>query len=117
MLEDYKGADFVLIDCDGKDPRGVFVAAQKGAEPNRALILGYNALHWGSWQSDEMIQTHFLPIGEGLLVTRTSNTSSASTKDEHCGTGNKRSRWLVKVDKCTGEEHVFRIRDRQWIEA
>lgn len=117
LLLDYKAADFVLIDCDIHEPKEVFLAAQKGAEPNRALIVGYNALHRGSWQSDEL-KTHFLPIGEGLLVTRTTCSTSAFD-NKLCGTGNKRSHWVVKVDKCTGEEHVFRIRDphRKWIEA
>lgn len=120
LLDSNKGADFVLIDCDIHEPKGVFLAAQNGAEPDRALIVGYNALRRGSWQSDEL-KTHFLPIGEGLLVTRTTSTTSTNSAfaNKLCGTGNNRSRWVVEVDKCTGEEHVFIIRDphRKWIEA
>lgn len=112
LLNDFRGADFVLIDCDINDHKGVFVAAQKGATGHvGALIVAYNALHKRSWPGSELraAKAHFLPIGEGLLVSRSTNI------------GQKKShRWVVKVDKCTGEEHVFRITSpnkRQWIEA
>ncbi|PON58667.1 S-adenosyl-L-methionine-dependent methyltransferase [Trema orientale] len=107
LLDNFKGADFVLIDCDIKEHRGVFLAAaQKGTSGHDgALIVGYNALGKGSWGSDSRAQIHFLPIGGGLLVSRV--------------TSSKRSHWVVKVDKCTGEEHVFRITSpkRPWVQA
>lgn len=112
LLDDhYKGADFVLIDCHISEHRGVFLAAKKNARHDGALVVGYNALHKGSWWSDQL-KTHFLPIGEGLLVTRIAATNVVDG-------GPKRSRWVVKVDKCTGEEHVFRITSpqRKQIEA
>ncbi|KAM6600998.1 uncharacterized protein LOC115706807 [Cannabis sativa] len=109
LPDNFKGADFVLIDCDIKDHKGIFLAAQKGiSEHVGALIVGFNALRKGSWGNDLRAHTHFLPIGEGLLVSRI--------------TSPKKSHWVVKVDKCTGEEHVFRVSNnssprRQWIEA
>lgn len=99
LLREYKGADFVLIDCDLDDHRGVFLAAQRGAKNGSGgLVVGYNALNKGSSLGNCGFMTHFLPIGKGLLVCKVPKAS------------NKRSRWVVKVDKCTGEEHVFRIR-------
>ncbi|KAH7519585.1 hypothetical protein FEM48_Zijuj08G0052600 [Ziziphus jujuba var. spinosa] len=112
LLDDYKEADFVLIDCNIDHPKEVFQAAKKSSELDGGLVVGYNALHRESnWQSDHELKAHFLPIGEGLLVTRTCK--------RHGGGGNRRGHWVVKIDKCTGEEHVFRIRDpqRKWIEA
>ncbi|EXB76217.1 hypothetical protein L484_025571 [Morus notabilis] len=127
LVNDLKGADFVLIDCDINDHKGIFLAAKKGTAKNvGALIVGYNALHKGSWGSDHELrtdQTQFLPIGEGLLVSKSTNTGSANaatTCNYRFQDGPKRSHhWVVKVDKCTGEEHVFRISSpkRQWIEA
>lgn len=79
-------------------------------ELDGGLVVGYNALHRGSWQSDRELKAHFLPIGEGLLVTRTGKKNG----------GGNRSHWVVKVDKyCSGEEHVFRIKDprRKCIDA
>jgi predicted O-methyltransferase YrrM len=68
LLDDYKGADFVLIDCHIKEHKGVFFAAKRNAKHDGALIVGYNALHNGSWWTE--LNTYFLPIGEGLLVTK-----------------------------------------------
>ncbi|KAK8981974.1 hypothetical protein V6N11_037159 [Hibiscus sabdariffa] len=106
LLNDYLTADFVLIDCNISDHKEVLEAAQEVAKHGGALIVGYNALHKGPcWDNMDEYKTHFLPIGEGLLVIRKAATSKAgdvfNTK--------KRSRWVVKIDKWTGEEHVFRI--------
>lgn len=112
LLKDYKTADFVLIDCNIGDHKAVIKAAQEGGAQ---LIVGYNALHKGPvWSSStDEFKAHFLPIGEGLLVIRKGLAPPSCNKK--AGGGNevinarKRSRWVVKVDKWTGEEHVFRI--------
>ncbi|KAJ7962185.1 S-adenosyl-L-methionine-dependent methyltransferase [Quillaja saponaria] len=106
LSKKYKGADFVLVDCDVNDAKRVIVAAHEGAKNNGGLVVGYNALHRGSsWWRE--LKTHFLPIGEGLLVTKIDPNHVKLINGE---VGHrKRSRWIVKIDKCTGEEHVFRI--------
>ncbi|XP_021677858.1 uncharacterized protein LOC110662986 isoform X2 [Hevea brasiliensis] len=64
----------------------------------------------GSWPNE--FKTHFLPIGEGLLVTRI-----GGKVDDGSGQ-RKRSRWVIRVDECTGEEHVYRVTcPQQEIEA
>ncbi|XWS45926.1 hypothetical protein CRYUN_Cryun14cG0021300 [Craigia yunnanensis] len=46
IINDYKSADFVLIDCNISDHKGVLKAAQEGtAKHGGALMVGYNALH------------------------------------------------------------------------
>ncbi|OMP11926.1 hypothetical protein CCACVL1_00209 [Corchorus capsularis] len=112
LLNDYKTADFVLVDCNISDHKGVLRAAQEVAKHGEggALIVGYNALNKGPCWSSSEFKTHFLPIGEGLLVIR----KGAANKVGSDGVNNNncrkiRSRWVVKVDKWTGEEHVFRI--------
>ncbi|XVF33506.1 hypothetical protein REPUB_Repub17cG0174400 [Reevesia pubescens] len=109
LLNDYKTADFVLIDCNISDYNGEIKAAQENAKHGggAALIVGYNALHKRPcWSSTDEFKTHFLPIGEGLLVIRKSPSSKAGYGIIN---SRKRSRWVVKIDKWTGEEHVFRI--------
>lgn len=96
LKNEYKCADFVLIDCNLDNFKDVFKSAQSC--PNSKVIVGYNATHKRSSWSD--FKAQFLPIGDGLVVTRTAAVR---------GGGGKRSRWVVTVDKCTGEEHVFRI--------
>lgn len=107
LLNEYKEADFVLIDCHLEDHEDIVRAVQAGRNPNggSATVIGYNAFGKGSWRVNGS-KTQLLPIGEGLLVTRI----GAKAKVNNGDFGGKKSRWVVKVDKCTGEEHVFRVR-------
>ncbi|KAE8677427.1 SPFH/Band 7/PHB domain-containing membrane-associated protein family [Hibiscus syriacus] len=109
LLNDYRNADFVLIDCNITDHKTVLKAAQEGAKHGgSALIVGYNALRRGPAgcsSSIEGFRTYFLPIGEGLLVIR----KGEHKKGDDGVNPRKRSHWVVKIDKWTGEEHVFRI--------
>ncbi|OMO98050.1 hypothetical protein COLO4_14170 [Corchorus olitorius] len=106
LFTHYSEADFVLIDCKMENHEGILKAVQVQASRKRngAVLVGYNAFAKGSWRSSGS-KTQLLPIGEGLLVTRI----NASKPKVESGLG-KRSHWVVKVDKCTGEEHVFRVR-------
>ncbi|XVF12367.1 hypothetical protein REPUB_Repub08aG0111100 [Reevesia pubescens] len=98
VLSHYSEADFVLIDCNLENHEGILIAVQAVRKRNGAVVVGYNAFSKGSWRSSGS-KTQLLPIGEGLLVTRIAPKALE-----------KRSHWIVKVDKCTGEEHVFRVR-------
>ncbi|KAM0935246.1 putative S-adenosyl-L-methionine-dependent methyltransferase [Dioscorea sansibarensis] len=103
LMGEYRGADFVLVDCDLADHERVFRAAQAGAmEACGGVVVGYNAFHketCGS-RSGGGLRVELLPIGEGLRVSRVPPAA-------------KRSQWVVRVDECTGEEHVFRVRSPQ----
>ncbi|CAI9302329.1 unnamed protein product [Lactuca saligna] len=58
-------------------------------------------------------KSHLLPIGEGLLLMRIVGQSDngGDTNGGHGGNnGRWGSHWVVKIDKCAGHEHVFRIR-------
>ncbi|TKY63733.1 hypothetical protein E2542_SST13615 [Spatholobus suberectus] len=102
LLGDYKGADFVLVDCDITNAREIFLAAFKGANNDEALVVGYNVKHRASrWRQ---LRASFLPIGEGLLVAKIDPNVKGNDKVVQ-----RRSRWIVQVDNCTGEEHIFRV--------
>lgn len=101
---DCKGADFVLVDCDMTNARDVFLAAFKSANKNGAFVVGYNVRHRAlRWRQ---LRASFLPIGEGLLVTQIDPNVK---KDSDMFVQRRRSRWIVQVDDCTGEEHIFRV--------
>ncbi|MCD9639018.1 hypothetical protein HAX54_023262 [Datura stramonium] len=91
-----------VMHVDLNNCEGILKTAQRIWE-NNATVLGYNALRMGSWRC-ESFNAHLLPIGEGLLVTR------MTQKGSDFGVSGKTSRWIVEVDKFTGEEHVFRVR-------
>ncbi|KAL8142210.1 hypothetical protein V2J09_015242 [Rumex salicifolius] len=97
LLGEYKGADFVLVDCH--------VGAHVFRAAAGCVVVGYNA---GGHRQAVLgeLKGHYLPIGGGLLVARVSGGENGRWRS--CG-GGKRSKWVVKVDKCTGEEHVFRV--------
>ncbi|CAI8600775.1 unnamed protein product [Vicia faba] len=105
LLSAYKGADFVLVDCDMSNAREVFLAAFKGANKDGALVVGYNvrhrALRWSQFRAT------YLPIGEGLLVTKID--LNMKKDNDMVGQRNKKSHWIVQVDNCTGEEHIFKV--------
>ncbi|CAI9092083.1 OLC1v1027231C1 [Oldenlandia corymbosa var. corymbosa] len=97
----YNEADFLAIDCNLENYDGILRAIQGSTRQNNTIVLGYNAFCKGSWRKSGQ-HTQLLPIGDGLLITR----MAANSRTVH----QKRSHWVVKVDKCTGEEHVFRVR-------
>ncbi|CAN8277416.1 unnamed protein product [Cochlearia groenlandica] len=125
-------ADFVLFDCNIKNHEQMVKKivkrrkeenAKNSGESGLAVLVGYNAFSRGSWRFSDGRKTQFLPIGEGLLVTKVNDNDDYNHKmmmmnmnndEHHYGHDHdgyvKKSRWVVKVDKCTGEEHVFRVR-------
>ncbi|CAH8353997.1 unnamed protein product [Eruca vesicaria subsp. sativa] len=118
-------ADFVLVDCNLENHQDIVRKivnhheenARTGGGSGVAVVVGYNAFSRGSWRFSDGRRTQFLPIGEGLLVTRVNDTGSHNQKmmnknndHHHQHEHVRKSHWVVKVDKCTGEEHVFRVR-------
>ncbi|XP_015088406.1 uncharacterized protein LOC107031512 [Solanum pennellii] len=102
LASNYEGADFVLIDCKLEDFQQVFEAAQQGVSVKSAFIVGYNALHERHKLSFDH-KGYFLPIGEGLLVSKI-----RVLEGKNIGVG-RRSHWVVEVDECTGEQHLYRV--------
>ncbi|KAH6804120.1 DUF1442 family protein [Perilla frutescens var. frutescens] len=94
LSDSYRQSDFVAVDCNLENHEEIINALH-----NTTTVLGYNAFCRESWRSSPP-RTQLLPIGEGLLLTRVAAEVKKSSK----------SNWIVKVDKCTGEEHVFRVR-------
>ncbi|KAI9112056.1 hypothetical protein K1719_016952 [Acacia pycnantha] len=114
-----KNADFVVVDCELENHQEIFTAVCVAAaeKKKKTVVVGYNAMKCEGYGGGT--RTQLLPIGKGLLVTRfgdfggnNNNNNVIGGTKHYCasGLGNFRSCWVVKVDKCTGEEHVFRVR-------
>ncbi|KAL8199691.1 hypothetical protein R6Q57_013259 [Mikania cordata] len=110
LSNEYKSADLVVIDCNLENHEGILEAIQNEREKG-TIVLGYNAFWKDSWLWSRS-NSHLLPIGEGLLLMRVAGKCEKDGRKNggHGGRGGRRSHWVVKVDKCTGEEHVFRIK-------
>ncbi|KAL1531492.1 hypothetical protein AAHA92_31623 [Salvia divinorum] len=98
----YKDSDFIAVDCNLESHKEIVEAAVGEAHGN-AIVLGYNAFCRETWRSSPS-RTQLLPIGEGLLLTRVAAAPAPAAAKRG------KSNWVVKVDQCTGEEHVFRVR-------
>ncbi|XP_057522738.1 uncharacterized protein LOC130802717 [Amaranthus tricolor] len=100
----FKGANFVTVDCNINGHDVIFKTAEKDGIHNAggAIVVGYNA------QNKVSLGGHFLPIGEGLQISKVPKYKGFKECYAY-GINGKRSKWIVKVDKCTGEEHVFRV--------
>ncbi|ESQ31699.1 hypothetical protein EUTSA_v10004834mg [Eutrema salsugineum] len=127
LINDHFGeADFVLVDCNLENHQEIVRKivnhheenARNGGGSGVAVVVGYNAFSRGSWRFNDGRKTQFLPIGEGLLLTRVNDNGNYNQKMTMINKNNhhhhhehvRKSHWVVKVDKCTGEEHVFRVR-------
>ncbi|KAI5444807.1 uncharacterized protein LOC127131077 [Lathyrus oleraceus] len=109
--------DFVVIDCNLVSHEEIVKLVQigDGNKQNGIVVVGYNAFGCErSWRSCGS-KTQLLPIGEGLLVTRFGETNAISHENGSGMNKSVRSRWIMKVDKCTGEEHVYRVRPSQGV--
>ncbi|CAL5185036.1 unnamed protein product [Lathyrus oleraceus] len=105
-------ADFVVIDCNLVNHEEIVELVQigDGNKQKGVSVIGYNAFSYkGSWRSC-ISKTQLLPIGEGLFLTRFGENNAITPKFGSGLRKSARSRWIVKVDKCTGEENVYRIR-------
>ncbi|RYR38561.1 hypothetical protein Ahy_A09g043611 [Arachis hypogaea] len=113
----FDSADFLLIDCNLDSHEEILKKVHGNNNNGTVVVVGYNAFscNGSSWFGSRT--TQLLPIGEGLLVTKFGIGSNVINSPKYGG-GNRvmsransnKSRWVVKVDKCTGEEHVFRVR-------
>lgn len=111
LSNDYKGADFVLLDCRLRDEERVFRAAQAAvAEACGGLVVANNAFDCENLRGSGGARVDLLPIGGGLRVWRVPRRVVRM-----------RSQWVVRVDELTGEEHVYRITPpsprRKWVKA
>lgn len=115
ILEGYKDADFVLNDCKLNNHEAILRAMQmnSGNKCKGAIVLGCNAFCSSSSWEWAGVRTQLLPIGEGLLVTRIAGANEMRERVMRGGVGRgsfgRKSKWVVKVDQHTGEEHVFRV--------
>lgn len=114
LLNNYRDADLVVIDCNLENHERILGAIKGNGREKSTIVLGYNAFWKDSWRWSRS-NSHLLPIGEGLLLMRIARKSEnggggKNTCDGGSHGGSKKSHWVVKVDNCTGEEHVFRVK-------
>ncbi|KAF8379705.1 hypothetical protein HHK36_029149 [Tetracentron sinense] len=127
LLPCYENIDFSLIDCKTDDHTRLLklldVNPRKSVVVANNLVGGRNGLGGYVRGMDDKVAVRSMkhPIGKGMEVTMIGKSKEfeknnlelgSTSKEERRGFGVRRtgkSKWVVKVDEETGEEHIFRV--------
>lgn len=109
VLNYYKEADFVVIDCNLENHEGILRAVQMGEKQNGAVVVGTNAFAKRSWRSSGA-KTQLLPIGGGLPMMK----SMFSGSGFHKGKGFKHRLTLITWF-CLGEDLILLSDQKKFI--
>lgn len=127
LLLNYKKIDFSLVDCKNDDYTKLLKLLD--VNPRRSVVVANNlvakdkGLEGHLTGMDENVEVRSLkhPIGKGMEVTMISRKEEIDPSSRDAGgrsaagirsgsmKGNGKSKWVVKVDEDSGEEHIFRV--------
>ncbi|KAM5555642.1 hypothetical protein ABKV19_023523 [Rosa sericea] len=125
LLTNYENIDFSLVDCKNDEYTGLLKLLD--VNPRKSVVVatnlvgerkGFEGHVKGVKEERVVVRSMKHPIGKGMEVTMIGKEDwgggRVSNGAEKRGgfkkrNGNK-SKWLVKVDEKSGEEHIFRIR-------
>nr|KJB09584.1 hypothetical protein B456_001G155100 [Gossypium raimondii] len=106
--------DFSLVDCKNGDypklPNTIKV------NPKRAVVVATNlsddkqglGAHIVGKKNKVTVRSMKHPIGKGMEITTIGKTNTSERHDQGGG-GHFGTKWIVKVDEESGEEHIFRV--------
>ncbi|XP_059634369.1 uncharacterized protein LOC132276780 [Cornus florida] len=125
LLPNYENIDFSLVDCKTDNyPR---LLKLLDVNPRRSVVVANNLMkgrkglggHLEGMENKVEVRSMKHPIGEGMEVTMIGRSADLGKRDrggslhrtEKKGGSVKRnkSKWVVKVDEKSGEEHIFRL--------
>lgn len=124
LLTNYENIDFSLVDCKNDEYTGLLKLLD--VNPRKSVVVatnlvgerkGFGGYVKGVKEERVVVRSMKHPIGKGMEVTMIGKEDwgggRVSDGAEKRGgfkkrNGNK-SKWLVKVDEKSGEEHIFRI--------
>ncbi|XP_071739714.1 uncharacterized protein [Rutidosis leptorrhynchoides] len=110
VMKRFKGVEFMVVDGRRKDLYEMFGAAKYSVRG--AVLMCKNGMQrymdgfrWelAVSEKEHVVRSVIIPVGQGLniaYVKERRESEKALVKDH--------SRWITRIDKKTGEEHVFR---------
>ncbi|KAL3743639.1 hypothetical protein ACJRO7_018844 [Eucalyptus globulus] len=130
LLPKYKNIDFSLVDCNSEHNADLLKLLD--VNPSKSVVVANNLVgktkglegHVKGVPNEVAVRSTKHPIGEGMEVTVIKKADEPQ-KNDGSGGGNdheaeeggpaktKNSRWIVRVDAKSGEEHIFRV-PRSW---
>ncbi|XVF22378.1 hypothetical protein REPUB_Repub12eG0167400 [Reevesia pubescens] len=129
ILQNYEKIDFSLVDCKNDDyPK---LLKMVNVNPKRAVVVANNLAgdkeglggYVTGLKDKVSVRSMKHPIGKGMEITTIGRTIKSERRDQG-GTGGHfgaerngistkkataKSKWIVKVDEESGEEHIFRL--------
>ncbi|KAK4594018.1 hypothetical protein RGQ29_017913 [Quercus rubra] len=130
LLHNYENIDFSLVDC--KNDGYTRFLKLLAVNPRRSVVVANNLVgekkglegHLRGMKEKVVVRSLKHPIGKGMEVTMIGRKEETHKKEgvggcgrsgigirsygSMKGTGGK-SKWIVKVDEESGEEHIFRV--------
>lgn len=118
LLPYYENIDFSLVDC--KDESYTRLLNLLDINPTRSVVVANNlggdrkGLGGYARRKDEKVAVRTLkhPIGKGMEVTMISMNGETENRlgvREYHGRKRNKSMWVAKFDEESGEEHIFRV--------
>lgn len=122
LLQSYENIDFSLVDCKNDDYTGLLKLLD--VNPRRSVVVANNLVgkkrglegHLRGMKEKVAVRSLKNPIGKGMEVTMIGSKEEIAKRDTgrvgiRCGSmkGSGKSKWVVKVDEESGEEHIFRV--------
>ncbi|XP_031495651.1 uncharacterized protein LOC116261158 [Nymphaea colorata] len=123
LVPKYENIDFSLVDCGSDDNIGLFKLLD--VNPRRSVVvadnLGRGRRGMGKYvmkgvMKGKVVRTVTHPIGREMEVTKIGRKDEFETCRERRGPGaptwklgGRKSKWVVRVDEESGEEHIFRV--------
>jgi predicted O-methyltransferase YrrM len=128
LLQSYENIDFSLVDCKNDDYTRLLKLLD--VNPRKSVVVANNLVgkkkglegHLrGILEEKVAVRSMKNPIGKGMEVTMINGSNSkeetgtaTAEREEDRGRvgircGSMKSKWVVKVDEESGEEHIFRV--------
>ncbi|CAN6566022.1 unnamed protein product [Malus baccata var. baccata] len=118
LLLNYENIDFSLVDC--KNDEYTRLLKLLDVNPRKSVVVANNLVgerkglegNLGEKKKRVPVRSTKHPIGKGMEVTMIGKNID-QRGNENWGGGRKKtsgkSKWVVKVDEKSGEEHIFRV--------
>lgn len=124
LLPYYENIDFFLVDC--KKENYTMLLNLLSFNPRRSIVVANNLLGdkkgLGGYlrKKDEKIAVKSLkhPLGNGMEVTKISKNDESGKRfgvNEDISRKRKKSTWVAQFDEESGEEHIFRVPQVDWL--
>ncbi|KAL3536706.1 hypothetical protein ACH5RR_000072 [Cinchona calisaya] len=127
VLPNYENIDFSLLDCKSDDYNQLL--QKLDVNPRRSVVVANNLVegckglegHLRGVENEAKVRSIKHPIGKGMEITmigkncehgkREKNRESHSRAEKKGGFVKKtdKSKWIVKFDEKSGEEHIYRM--------